>query len=65
MAGYSKLQESEFDAESQGYTATKHQREAGTSYFDSISQAITGGQSSTVAMSGSTEEEQFKTKLSK
>ena len=64
MAGYSKIQESEFDAESKGYTATKHQREAGTSYFDSISQAVTGGQSSTTAMSGSTEEEQFKTKLS-
>ena len=59
MLGYSKLQESEFNAESNGYTATKHQREAGTSYFDAISQAITKGKSSTVAMSGSTEEEQF------
>ena len=64
MVGYSKFQESEFDAESKGYTATKHQREAGTSYFDAVSQAISGGQSSTVAMSGSTEEEQFKTKIS-
>ena len=64
MVGYSKLQESEFKAESNGYTATKHQREAGTSYFDAISQAITRGKSSTVAMSGSTEEEQFQSKVS-
>jgi len=64
MVGYSKLQESEFNAESKGYTATKHQREAGTSYFDAISQAITRGKSSTVAMSGSTEEEQFQSKVS-
>ncbi len=64
MVGYSKLQESEFKAETNGYTATKHQREAGTSYFDAISQAITKGKSSTVAMSGSTEEEQFQSKTS-
>ena len=64
MVGYSELQESEFNSELKGYTATKHQREAGTSYFDAVSQAITGGESSTVAMTGSTEEEQFKTKVS-
>ena len=59
MAAYSELQEAEFNAEKYGYTSTKHQREAGTSYFDAISQALTQGKSSTVAMSGSTEEEQF------
>ena len=64
MAGYSELQEAEFSSEIDGYTATRHQREVGTSYFDAISQALTGGQSSTVAMSGSTEEEQFETKIS-
>jgi isocitrate lyase len=64
MVGYSELQESEFNSELKGYTATKHQREAGTSYFDAVSQTITGGESSTVAMAGSTEEEQFKTKVS-
>ena len=59
MVAYSKLQEAEFAAEKEGYTSTKHQREAGTSYFDAISQALTQGQSSTVAMSGSTEADQF------
>jgi len=59
MVAYSELQEAEFSAEKDGYTSTKHQREAGTSYFDAISQALTRGQSSTVAMAGSTEEEQF------
>ena len=59
MAAYSELQEAEFNAEKDGYTSTKHQREAGTSYFDAISQALTQGKSSTVAMAGSTEEEQF------
>ena len=59
MAAYSELQEAEFIAEKDGYTSTKHQREAGTSYFDAISQALTQGKSSTVAMAGSTEEEQF------
>jgi len=46
-------------AEKDGYTSTKHQREAGTSYFDAVSQALTQGQSSTTAMSGSTEQDQF------
>ena len=59
MAAYSKLQEAEFAAEKNGYKSTKHQREAGTNYFDAVSQALTGGRSSTVAMTGSTEEDQF------
>jgi len=59
MAAYSELQEAEFAAEKDGYTSTKHQREAGTSYFDAVSQALTQGKSSTVAMAGSTEEDQF------
>ena len=59
MAAYSELQEAEFAAEKDGYTSTRHQREVGTSYFDAVSQALTKGQSSTVAMSGSTEEDQF------
>tara|TARA_B100002003_G_scaffold87673_1_gene82039 strand:+ start:1287 stop:2609 length:1323 start_codon:yes stop_codon:yes gene_type:complete len=59
MAAYSKLQEAEFAAEKDGYTSTRHQREVGTSYFDAVSQALTRGQSSTIAMSGSTEEDQF------
>ena len=59
MAAYSKLQQAEFAAESKGYTATRHQREVGTGYFDEVAQTISGGQSSTTAMSGSTETEQF------
>ena len=59
MAAYSKLQQAEFAAESKGYTATRHQREVGTGYFDEVSQTISGGQSSTTAMAGSTESEQF------
>lgn len=59
MAAYSKLQQAEFAAESKGYTATRHQREVGTGYFDEVSQTISGGQSSTTAMAGSTETEQF------
>ncbi|MBO0661561.1 isocitrate lyase [Jiella sp. MQZ9-1] len=60
MAAYSELQQAEFDAESNGYTATKHQREVGTGYFDAVSMAITGGLSSTTAMGESTESAQFK-----
>ena len=60
MAAYSELQEAEFAAEVNGYTATKHQREVGTGYFDAVSLAITGGQSSTTAMKESTETEQFR-----
>ena len=59
MAAYSELQQAEFDSESAGYTATRHQREAGTSYFDAVSLAISGGNSSTTAMAGSTETGQF------
>ena len=57
---YVRLQEYEFAAEKDGYSATKHQREVGTGYFDSVVQTITGGQASTAAMQGSTEEEQFR-----
>ncbi|MBC6717946.1 isocitrate lyase [Aurantimonas sp. DM33-3] len=60
MAAYSELQEAEFASEADGYTATKHQREVGTGYFDAVSMAITGGQSSTTAMGESTESAQFK-----
>tara|TARA_Y100000768_G_scaffold367587_1_gene330809 strand:+ start:4327 stop:5625 length:1299 start_codon:yes stop_codon:yes gene_type:complete len=59
MTAYVKLQEAEFAAEKEGYTATKHQREVGTGYFDSVTQVITGGSSSVTALTGSTEEEQF------
>ena len=60
MAAYSELQEAEFEAEARGYTATKHQREVGTGYFDAVSMAITGGRSSTTAMHESTEHAQFR-----
>ncbi|MFT5081852.1 MAG: isocitrate lyase [Planctomycetota bacterium] len=60
MAAYSELQQDEFDSEVHGYTATKHQHEVGTSYFDLVSKAAAGGESSTTAMSGSTEDEQFR-----
>ena len=59
MTAYVKLQEAEFAAESRGYTATKHQREVGTGYFDEVTQVVQGGQSSVTALTGSTEEEQF------
>lgn len=59
MTAYSALQQSEFAAEDIGYTATKHQREVGTGYFDLISTTISQGQSSTLALKGSTEEAQF------
>ena len=59
MAAYSELQEAEFAAEVEGYTATKHQREVGTGYFDEVAQLIAGGESSTTALHGSTEQEQF------
>lgn len=60
MAAYSELQNAEFAAEANGYTATRHQREVGTGYFDALSVAIKGGASSTTALTGSTEEDQFK-----
>jgi len=59
MSAYSRLQQREFDSEKEGYTATKHQREVGTSYFDSISNTISSGESSTTAMKDSTETDQF------
>lgn len=59
MSAYSTLQNQEFAAEARGYTATKHQREVGTGYFDLVNTAITRGESSTLAMTGSTEEAQF------
>ncbi|MBO32141.1 MAG: isocitrate lyase [Rhodospirillales bacterium] len=59
MAAYSELQQAEFGSEVDGYTATRHQREVGTGYFDAVSLAITGGESSTTAMGESTESDQF------
>ena len=61
MSAYVELQEAEFASEDIGYTATKHQREVGAGYFDAVTQVITQGASSLSAMSGSTEEDQFKT----
>ena len=59
MAAYSKIQQQEFEAEKDGYTAVKHQRGVGTTYFDTIAQIISSGKTSTTTMSGSTESEQF------
>ncbi|MBM4187879.1 MAG: isocitrate lyase [Gemmatimonadetes bacterium] len=59
MAAYSELQRAEFAAEANGYSATKHQREVGTGYFDEVAQVISGGSSSTTALAGSTETAQF------
>ena len=59
MPAYVRLQEREFELEAAGYTATKHQREVGAGWFDEIAQAVSGGQSSTLALKGSTEEAQF------
>jgi isocitrate lyase len=59
MAAYSELQQAEFSSEEHGYTATRHQREVGTGYFDQVSLVISGGTSSTTALKGSTEEAQF------
>src|SRR5699024_440709 len=59
MAAYSELQQEEFANESDGYSATRHQREVGAGYFDAVGQVISGGSSSTGALKGSTEEAQF------
>lgn len=59
MPAYVRLQDREFAAEKDGYTATRHQREAGTGYFDEVATIVSGGKSSTVALAGSTESEQF------
>jgi len=60
MGAYSELQQAEFAAEDAGYTATRHQREVGTGYFDLVSIAAGGGESSTTALGDSTEAAQFK-----
>ncbi len=60
MAAYSELQQAEFASEANGYSATRHQREVGTGYFDEVAKAISGGLASTTALSGSTEEAQFR-----
>jgi isocitrate lyase len=59
MSAYVEVQEREFQRERDGYTATKHQREAGTGYFDLVLNTVTGGKASTGALEGSTEKEQF------
>jgi isocitrate lyase len=59
MSAYVRLQEHEFELEEGGYTATRHQREVGAGYFDLVAQAVSGGESSTLALKGSTEEAQF------
>jgi isocitrate lyase len=59
MAAYVELQEREFAREADGYTATRHQREVGAGYFDLVVETVTGGQASTLALRGSTEEGQF------
>jgi isocitrate lyase len=59
MAAYSELQQAEFASEADGYTATRHQREVGVSYFDAVAMAVSGGKSSTTAFAGSTEADQF------
>jgi isocitrate lyase len=59
MAAYSELQQAEFAAEAHGYSATRHQREVGTGYFDQVAEVISGGRSTTLALEGSTEAHQF------
>jgi isocitrate lyase len=59
MAAYSELQQKEFAAEKDGYTATRHQREVGTGYFDKVAEVISAGNASTLALRESTEAAQF------
>ena len=59
MAAYSELQQAEFASEAVGYTATRHQREVGTGYFDLVAQTVSGGKASTTALDESTEADQF------
>jgi isocitrate lyase len=59
MAAYSELQQAEFASETDGYTATRHQREVGTGYFDLVATAVSGGTASTTALAESTEADQF------
>ena len=63
MSAYVRLQQAEFANEEFGYTATRHQREVGAGYFDAVLEAVTGGESSTLALKGSTEEAQFEVAL--
>ena len=63
MPAYVRLQEHEFEMEALGYTATRHQAEVGTGYFDRVSKVVSGGRSSTLALRGSTEEAQFEARL--
>jgi isocitrate lyase len=65
MGAYVELQQREFAAEADGYTATRHQREVGSGYFDQVLETITGGTSSTLALRGSTEEQQFEAAAAK
>jgi isocitrate/methylisocitrate lyase len=62
MSAYVRLQEHEFELEEDGYTAMRHQREVGAGYFDLVAQAVSGGESSTLALKGSTEEAQFQSR---
>jgi isocitrate lyase len=59
MAAYCRLQQAEFASAQEGYNATRHQHEVGTSYFDAVGQAVSAGTSSTSALAGSTEAAQF------
>jgi isocitrate lyase len=59
MSAFVRLQQAEFAAAEQGFTAVKHQREVGTGYFDDVTQVVQAGKSSTTALHGSTEDEQF------
>jgi isocitrate lyase len=59
MSAYVELQESEFAMEERGYTATRHQREVGAGYFDRVAQVVSAGTASTLALAGSTEQQQF------
>jgi isocitrate lyase len=59
MAAYVELQRAEFASEADGYTATRHQREVGTGYFDAVAAALSGGAAATQAMGRSTESAQF------
>ena len=59
MPAYVRLQEREFELEERGYTATRHQREVGAGYFDAVLETLSEGESSTLALRGSTEEAQF------
>ena len=65
MSAYAELQQREFASTEFGYTATRHQREVGTAYFDAVMQSISSGQSSVTALDGSTETEQFKQNVQK